>query len=172
MDTPILVFRITPNFDYSTIVAILKKRSHIRVLIFELYGFGNMDLTTPRMSRILAICQKKGVLLVGVTQSMFGGVKTKYNSAKELTDKGMIFLADMTTEACMAKLAYLLGKYQKQSNTMIRTMLLENIRGEITPSSETINIYMMDSIKIRNMDECTRRRRHHRRQKSQNNKSK
>ena len=69
--------------------------------------------------------------MVNVTQCAGGSVQmNQYHTGKLLEELGVISGKDMTTEAAIIKLMFLLG--QGLSNPKIKEALQKNISGEIT----------------------------------------
>lgn len=131
MKTKFIVLRITPNFDYMSLIVMLQNVTTLKIIIIELYGLGTGPTHEDRLIKVLKICNQKQILVLGVTQNIFGGLQEVYNITNELQKNGLLFGKDMTTEAASTKICYLYGKYGNNLN-MIKQMLNKNLRGEIT----------------------------------------
>uniref|UniRef100_A0A8R1E0C9 asparaginase n=1 Tax=Caenorhabditis japonica TaxID=281687 RepID=A0A8R1E0C9_CAEJA len=70
-------------------------------------------------------------MIVNCSQCLKGQVDVNYATGKILYDIGVIPGSDMTSEAAMAKLCYVLGK-DEWDLPMKRSMLQANLRGEMT----------------------------------------
>ncbi len=70
----------------------------------------------------------KGIPIFFTSQSI-GRIRGEYKAAEELSKAGAISLADMTTEAAIPKLMWVLGHASRLQK--IKKMMLENIAGEI-----------------------------------------
>ena len=72
-----------------------------------------------------------GKILLNVTQCIAGGVNMEiYATGKGLKEAGVVNGYDSTTESALAKLFYLMGEIE--SDTDVKKYLETNLRGEIS----------------------------------------
>jgi glutamyl-tRNA(Gln) amidotransferase subunit D len=77
---------------------------------------------------------ESGCVVVMVTHCLQGRVNMNvYNYGRDLMDAGVIGGEDMLPEVAFVKLAWLLGQY---STEQAKKMVAQNLRGEITASSQ------------------------------------
>ena len=74
---------------------------------------------------------QRGVIVITVTQCTTGSVSDLYETGKAFLDLGIIPGNDLTSEAALTKLSYVLSK-PNLTNEERRKMMEENIRGEMT----------------------------------------
>ena len=105
-------------------------REPLRGLVLETYGAGNAPDTRRDLLAVLSRAIDRGLCVLNVTQCLRGTVSGAYAAGRALADVGVIPGADLTAEAALAKLAYVigLGGTRDESAQMLRTAL----RGEMT----------------------------------------
>ncbi|KAH7135468.1 asparaginase-domain-containing protein [Dendryphion nanum] len=128
--------RIFPGMRPEMVDAVLRLEG-IKGLILETFGAGN----TPggpdsAMTRILADAVKRGIVIVNVTQCLSGSVSALYAPATILGRAGVVFGQDLTSEAALTKLAYLLALPDATPEEVAKRMSV-SIRGELTESTRT-----------------------------------
>ncbi|VFP79942.1 asparaginase [Candidatus Erwinia haradaeae] len=102
----------------------------VKALILRSYGVGNAPQNQNFLKEIrLAI--KQDIIVVNLTQCMFGKVNMAgYTTGHALEDAGVISGFDLSLEAALTKLYYLLSK--NFSTQDIRYFMQQNLRGELT----------------------------------------
>jgi lysophospholipase len=110
----------------------------LKGLILETFGAGN----TPggpdsALTRVLAEAVQRGIVIVNVTQCLSGSVSPLYASGTTLNRAGVVFGHDMTTEAALTKLSYLLS-LEDATPLEVAKQMGESLCGELTELSRTL----------------------------------
>lgn len=138
METRLITLRLIPGFDDQMIKHMIRaaRATHLKGLILQLYGTGNIPSIKEDFVHVLADAVKSGVVVVACTQCHTGSVMIgHYATGRALKKVGVVSAQDMTVEATGCKLAYLLGRGDL-SLEEVRNLMGVNLRGELTPANE------------------------------------
>lgn len=105
-------------------------RPPLEGLVLETFGTGNAPNRGDDLIGALRDASDRGVVIVNVTQCLRGYVRPSYSTGRALLDAGVVPGADMTPEAALAKLAFLLG--QDLTVDEVRELSARSLRGELS----------------------------------------
>jgi L-asparaginase len=130
LDNRVAIIKMFPGMSESVLSTILAI-SDLKGVILETYGAGN----APTEDWFLDLIKKaidKGLHIVNVTQCSGGSVDMgKYETSTVLKNLGVVSGKDITTEAAIAKLMYLLG-HNILPQEDFKTVFETSLRGEIS----------------------------------------
>ncbi|KAH7054277.1 asparaginase-domain-containing protein [Macrophomina phaseolina] len=128
--------RVFPGIKPEMLDAVLRLDG-LKGLVLETFGAGNAPGgPDSEMTKILVNAVKRGIVIVNVTQCLSGSVSPLYAPATVLGRAGVVFGQDMTTEAALTKLSYLLSIPDLTPVEVAQKMSI-NLRGELEESGRT-----------------------------------
>lgn len=126
---PIGVITIYPGISADVVRNFLQQP--VKALILRSYGVGNAP-QSPALLDELRQASARGIVVVNLTQCISGRVNMDgYATGNALAQSGVISGFDMTVEAALTKLHYLLSQPDLTPDA-IRLLMQQDLRGELT----------------------------------------
>ncbi|CAK1590454.1 unnamed protein product [Parnassius mnemosyne] len=137
LSSKVYVLKVAPTITAELIRTVCEGMEGV---VLETYGNGNIPIKRKEIYKEIERAVKKNVLVVNVTQCVNGTVlgKAIYETGLLLVECGVVPAFDMTAEAALAKLSYVLTKTELSYAEKVELMKT-SIRGELYNPSHSAN---------------------------------
>ncbi len=130
IDQNVAILKLFPGISEQTVKAILNI-PNLRAVVLETYGAGNAP-TVAWLREALQEAVERGIIIVNKTQCNTGFVEMgQYETSLNLVSAGVLSGYDITTEALLAKMMYLLGE-NGENTEEVKRLLSQDLCGEMT----------------------------------------
>ncbi|MDA3816107.1 MAG: asparaginase [Prolixibacteraceae bacterium] len=128
-DTNVVILKLFPGIQPSVVDSIINIEG-LRGIVLESYGSGNVP-NSSWFTDLIEKAVKKGIVVFNISQCVGGRVQMgMYETSVNMQKLGVVSGNDMSTEASLTKLMFLLG--QNLSIKEVKKYLGQNLKGEIT----------------------------------------
>lgn len=129
LDCKVAILKLYPGISQNFIKSVLLDKD-LKGVILETFGSGNAP-DYPWFLGLLSDSIDHGTIVMNVTQCQIGKVEMgKYETSIKLKEMGIVSGKDITTEAAVTKMMYLLGAFSDHEK--VRKLLNKSIVGEMS----------------------------------------
>ncbi|WP_114782321.1 asparaginase [Botryobacter ruber] len=129
MDNNVAILKLFPGITKPVVESLLHVPG-LKGVVLETFGAGNAP-TNPWLIALLQDAINRGIFILNVSQCDEGRVdQGRYETSKYLLNMGVIGGADITSDAAITKMMYVLGLNLEPELT--KQVLAMDLRGEIT----------------------------------------
>lgn len=129
LEVNVLIVKVHPGMSPQALDLILNTPG-LKGVVLATYGSGNAP-TDPAFAQALAAAVRRGIAILNVTQCTEGVVEMgKYAASNPLKAAGVVCGYDLTTEAAVTKMMYVLGLRRPLAES--QRLLSTPLRGEMT----------------------------------------
>jgi L-asparaginase len=128
-DNNVALLKLFPGISENMVKSIINIKG-LRGIVMETFGSGN-TMNHEWFLTLLSKANKKGIILFNVSQCIGGKVlQGRYETSTKLSQLGVLSGSDITTEAAMTKMMFLLGA--NLSLDEVKTKLVSPLKGEMS----------------------------------------
>ncbi|MCL2054746.1 MAG: asparaginase [Oscillospiraceae bacterium] len=134
LDPNVLIFDIFPGISPQILRSVFSIEG-LKGVILRTYGTGNAPTSDALMKEIERAIERQNIAVVNVTQCNQGMVEMGlYDASVKLSRAGVISGVDMTPEAALVKMMFLLGQgYDRET---VKELMQKDLRGE-----QSVNVF-------------------------------
>ncbi|XP_044085796.1 60 kDa lysophospholipase [Neovison vison] len=128
MERDVGLLRLYPGIPAALVRAFLQPP--LKGVVMETFGSGNGP-TKPDLLRELQAAAERGLIILNCSHCLQGAVTSDYAAGMAMAGAGIVSGFDMTSEAALAKLSYVLGQPGLTPDDR-KELLARDLRGEMT----------------------------------------
>ncbi|XP_047594620.1 60 kDa lysophospholipase isoform X2 [Lutra lutra] len=128
MERDVGLLRLYPGIPAALVRAFLQPP--LKGVVMETFGSGNGP-TKPDLLRELRAAAERGLIILNCSHCLQGAVTSDYAAGMAMAGAGIVSGFDMTSEAALAKLSYVLGHPGLTPDDR-KELLARDLRGEMT----------------------------------------
>ena len=124
VDSRVFLLKLVPGTQPDVLDYVA--RAGYRGLVIEAFGLGGLHYIRRNLVEKLRMLREKGVRVIAVTQCMYEKADFSiYEVGRDITGSNIYSARDMTTEAAVAKLMWVLGKPDVRKELLRQSLCLE-----------------------------------------------
>jgi len=139
IDAGVLMLDLFPGIDAGMLDTIFGLDG-LRGVVLKTFGSGNGPTSSAFLRVVARAVQERNLVIVNVTQCVVGRVDMgRYDAGVGLLDAGVVSGADMTPEAALVKLQFLLGT--GADTDTVKRLMQTDLCGELTPTPKPQRLF-------------------------------